>query len=234
MSARSLSKGAGRAHFRPMDMPPHHAPLAPILAERSDAAPDWALVYDAFIAGLRASRVGAQAPGPGETFPGFALPDERGRFRTLGGLLADGPVVLSFNRGGWCPYCRAELSAWGGRMDDLLAAGGRFVAISGEVGGRAGRLHDHVGEAATVLCDVDHGLALLLGLAFHCGGELKQRYLARGLDLADLYGTGGWLLPVPATFVVGRDGRVAWRFADPDFRVRAEPDDVIAAVRALG
>jgi peroxiredoxin len=216
-----------------MDMHMHHAPLAPILAECSDATPEWTPVYDAFVAGLRASRVGAAAPAPGETFPGFALPDERGRFRTLDGLLADGPLVLSFNRGGWCPYCRSELSAWGGRMDELQAAGGRFVAISGEVGGRASRLHEHVGDVATVLCDVDHGLALLLGLAFHCGGDLQKRYLDCGLDLADLYGTGGWLLPVPATFVVARDGLVAWRFADPDFRMRAEPDDVIAAVRAL-
>lgn len=216
-----------------MDMHIPHAPLASILAECREATPEWTPVYDAFVAGLRAKGVGAAAPELGEAFPAFALPDERGRFRTLDALLLDGPLVVSFNRGGWCPYCRSELSAWGERMDELEAAGGRFVAISGEVGGRAAKLHEHVGDSAVVLCDVDHGLALLMGLAFHCGDDLQKRYLACGLDLSDLYGTAGWLLPVPATFVVARDGRVAWRFADPDFRVRAEPDDVLAALRAL-
>lgn len=214
-----------------IDIP--HASLAPILAECRQTTPEWTPVYDAFVAGLRANGVGAAAPGLGETFPDFALPDEKGRYRGLAGLLADGPIVISFNRGGWCPYCRTELSAWSARMAELEAAGGRFVAVSGEVGGRAAKLHQFVGERAVVLCDVDHGLALALGLAFFCGDDLQQRYLACGLNLADLYGSGGWLMPVPATFVVARDGRVAFRFADPDFRLRAEPDDVLAAVRSL-
>jgi peroxiredoxin len=207
-----------------------HASLAPILAECREATPEWTPVYDAFIAGLRAKGVGAAAPGEGEVFPDFALPDENGRFRSLDELVADGPLVVSFHRGGWCPYCRTELSAWSHHVETLVELGGRFVAISAEVGGRAGKLHRFVGPTATILCDVDHGLALALGLAFFCGDDLQKRYLACGLNLADLYGSGGWLLPVPATFVVGRDRRVAYRFADPDFRVRAEPDAVLDAV----
>jgi peroxiredoxin len=210
-----------------------HASLAPILVECREATPEWTPVYDAFIAGLRANGVGAAAPVEGEVFPDFALPDENGRFRSLDELVAGGPIVVSFNRGGWCPYCRTELSAWAERMPEVTALGGRFVAISGEVGGRAGKLHQFVGASATVLCDVDHGLALALGLTFFCGDDLQKRYLACGLNLADLYGSGGWLLPVPGTFVVTRDKRVAYRFADPDFRIRAEPDDVLAALRKL-
>ena len=210
-----------------------HAGLAPILAECREATPEWTPVYDAFVAGLRTNGVGAGAIAVGDIFPDFALPDEDGRYRSLDELAGEQPLVISFNRGGWCPYCRSELSAWSAHMPALEALGARFVAISGEVGGRAGKLHHFVGPAATILCDVDHGLALALGLAFFCGDDLQKRYLACGLNLADLYGSGGWLLPVPATFVIDRDRRVAFRFADPDFRLRAEPDAVLAIVRAL-
>mgnify|MGYP002780436668 CR=1 FL=1 len=208
-------------------------PEAPAIADCDTATTNWTPIYDAFIARLRAAGVGRRAPKPGERFPAFALPDDRGRYRTLGDLLGGGPLVLSFNRGGWCPYCRAELAGWAERLGALGAANGRFVSIAGEVGGRAERLHAMIGAAAAVLCDVDHGLALALGLAFCCDADLQRRYRACGLDLAEIYGGGGGFLPVPATFVLDRDGIVRFAFVDPDFRQRADPDTVLAAVRAL-
>lgn len=204
-----------------------------VLDDCSGGTPDWTPVYDAFVAALRSGAVGASAPACGDSFPDFALPDEHGRYRTLASIVADGPIVLSFNRGGWCPFCRGELSAWGERADALAKTGGRFVTITGEVGGRAGRLHEIVGPDATIMCDIDHGLALSVGLAFRCGDDLQRRYRACGLDLADIYGGGGGLLPVPATFVIDRDLTVRYAFADPDFRNRADPDTVIAALVAL-
>lgn len=208
-------------------------PQAPGIEACREAAPDWTPVYDAFVLKLRAAGVGRRAPAVGARFPDFALPDPQGRYRTLAGLLADGPLVLSFNRGGWCPFCRAELGGWGARAAALAEAGGRFVSIAGEVGGRADRLHDFVGDGATILCDVDHGLALAVGLAFRCDADLQARYLACGLDLGEVYGGGGWFLPVPATFVLDRQAIVRFAFTDPDFRNRADPDTAIAVLRAL-
>lgn len=208
-------------------------PAAPGIADCAEATTDWTPVYDAFVAKLRATGVGGGAPRPGEVFPEFALPDDRGCYRSLADLVGEGPLVLSFNRGGWCPWCRAELTGWGQRMDALGAAGGRFVSVAAEIGGRAEKLHAMIGAAAQVLCDVDHGLALTVGLAFHCDADLQRRYLACGLDLADIYGGGGWLLPVPATFVLDREGVVRFAFVDPDFRNRADPGEVIAVVRSL-
>jgi peroxiredoxin len=209
-------------------------PQAPDTEACRETTPDWTPVYDAFVARLRANGVGAGAPDVGDAFPDFALPDDRGRYRTLAELCAAGPLVLSFNRGGWCPYCRAELSAWGAQAAALAGAGAHLVSIAAETGGRAEKLHQWVGDEATILCDVDHGLALAVGLAFHCGADLQQRYLSCGLDLAEIYGSGGWFLPVPATFVLDREGIVRFAWKDPDFRLRADPETVLAAVRGLG
>lgn len=207
--------------------------LSVLLDECTDTIREWTPIYDAFVANLRRSAVAANAPKVGELFSDFALPDPRGRYRSLRQLLADGPVVLSFNRGSWCPFCRSELSAWGERSAALAAAGGRLITISGEIGGRAENLRDLVGADATVLCDVDHGLALSVGLAFRCETDLQDRYRACGLDLAEIYGGAGWFLPVPATFVIDRHQTVRFAYADPDFRLRAEPDEVIGLLASL-
>lgn len=207
--------------------------LSELLDDCREATLDWTPVYDAFVAKLHRNSVAATAPKVGDVFPDFALPDASGRYRSLAALVADGPTVLSFNRGGWCPFCRGELSAWGERGDALARVGGRLAVITGEVGGRASQLHDLVGPDAAILCDVDHGLALSVGLAFRCDDDLRQRYLACGLDLADIYGGNGWLLPVPATFVIDSQRVVRFAHADPDFRLRADPDEAIARLAAL-
>lgn len=207
--------------------------LSAVLDDCRETTREWTPVYDAFVAKLHQNEVAANAPHVGDEFPDFALPDERGRYRSLDAIVADGPIVLSFNRGGWCPFCRGELSAWGERIEALRQANGRLVTVTGEVGGRAGQLHDPVGSDATILCDVDHGLALSLGLAFRCDEDMRHRYLACGLDLSQIYGGDGWFLPVPATFVIDTDRTVHFAFAEPDFRIRAEPDDVIDVIRAL-
>lgn len=207
--------------------------LSELLDECRETTREWTPVYDAFIAKLRSVGVAQNSPVPGDIMPEFALPDARGRYRALSALVAEGPIVLSFNRGGWCPFCRGELSAWGERIDDLAAAGARLVTVTAEVGGRAEALHELVGPDAVILCDIDHGVALSFGLAFRCDLDLQQRYLACGLDLTDIYGGSGWILPVPATFVIDRDMTVRYAFADPDFRTRAEPDEVLGVLTDL-
>jgi peroxiredoxin len=178
--------------------------------------------------------IGQTAPRTGDEFPDFALPDARGHYRSLSELLKAGPVVLSFNRGEWCPYCRTELEAWHCALPELDVAHGRFVAVTGEIGGRANSLGMILGDGADVLCDVDHAVAMANGLAFYLGRPMLDRYHKIGLDLATLYGSDSGFLPVPATFVIDTDRKVAFAFVDVDFRLRAEPDDVVAAVAALG
>jgi peroxiredoxin len=211
----------------------NNMPLADALVRCREGDLSWETIYDSFVGGLDKAGIGRTAPAVGDRLPDFALPNSRGVYFDARSLLAQGPLVLSFNRGGWCPYCRTELSAWAEALPELRRLGGSFVSITPEVGGRAQTMRDSLGLDAEVLCDVDHGVALEFGLAFHLGGELRQRYLACGLDLAEAYGSPSWFIPVPATFVVGRDGVISFAFVDPDFRNRAEPADVLAAVAKL-
>jgi peroxiredoxin len=211
----------------------HSTPLADTLVRCREGDSSWEEVYDGFVGGLNKVGVGRTAPRVGDRLPEFTLPNSRGVYVQSRDLLDAGPLVLSFNRGGWCPYCRAELGAWADAMPQLRRLGGTFVSVTPEVGGRAAAMREALGLDAEVLCDVDHGVALELGLAFHLGGELRQRYLACGLDLAEAYGSPSWFIPIPATFVIDGGGIVRFSFVDPDFRRRAEPADVLAAVSAL-
>lgn len=193
----------------------------------------WEQPTNDLVARLCQSGAGSRPPRIGDRFADFALPDSHGHHVTLPQLLDRGPLVLSFLRGRWCPFCARELSTWHDAMPRLEAAGGRFVAISAETGGRAEEFRREIAPGATMLCDVDHGLALLLGLAFPIGADLNRRYADAGLDLGAIYGNSGQLLPITATYVIDRSGIVRFANIDPDFRRRADPNAVIAVVEAL-
>lgn len=208
--------------------------LAATLAEVRAARSLWEPAYDRMVKGLAASGAAAAVPAVGDRLPQFALPDSRGRWVRLADLLADGPIVLSVHRGRWCPFCRAEIAAWRHALPDIKAAGGRLALTTPETGGRADRLRDMIGPDATILCDVDHGVAMLLGLTVPLPLDLQQAYRDAGLDLDLLTGGAGEFVPVPATFIVDRGGVVRFVHAHVDFRIRAEPTEVIAALRALG
>jgi peroxiredoxin len=214
------------------------APLAPQLAQIRRRNPDLGPFFDEIVIALRGAGVGAAAPKVGEMFPDFSLPTAHGGYRRLGDLLDQGPVIVNFSRGRWCPYCVHEVSAWAGMLPELADAGVRFVEITGETGGGARALgavleaSPHA-EVADVLCDIDHGVALSLGLAFFAGDPLLDFYRDAGLDMHELYGSPSGFLPVPATFALDQTGRVRFAYADVDFRERAEPADVLAALREI-
>jgi peroxiredoxin len=198
-----------------------------------DQLGEWDDISNRFVAQLRERRAGATAPKINDMFPDFALPDSMGRHVTLSSLLGRGPLVLSFMRGRWCPYCEQEMQAWHEAMPRLEAEGGHFVGVSAEVGGLAENFRCDIAPGAAMLCDVDHGLATALGLAFPVSEEFHQRYKAAGIDLAQIFGNSGRILPLTATYVIDGDGVVRYAFVDPDFRVRADPTVVIAVVEAL-
>ena len=136
-----------------------------------------------------------------------------------------------FYRGHWCPYCRLNVRAVIQSMDRIKAAGGQVVAIMPEMQQYAEKFKAESGAPFPVLTDLDNGYALSLNLAIWLGTEI-QGLLSQ--DLSDFHGNDGWVLPIPATFVVGRDGLVKARFVDPDFRKRMEIDDLLAALQSAG
>jgi peroxiredoxin len=198
-----------------------------------DPLAEWDEISNRFVAQLRARQVGAAAPKVNDIFPPFVLPDSQGQHVALADLLGPGPVVLSFMRGRWCPYCQQELQAWHDAMPRLEAEGGHFVGVSAEVGGLAENFRCDIAPGAAMLCDVDHGLATALGLSFPVSQEFHQRYAEAGIDLARIFGNSGRILPLTATYVIDGGGIVRYAFVDADFRVRADPAIVIAVVEAL-
>jgi peroxiredoxin len=115
-------------------------------------------------------------------------------------------------------------------FDQIKSAGGQVVAIMPEIQEFAEKFKSDSRAPFPVLTDLDNGYALSLNLAIWLGTEIQQ--LLSYQDLSDFQGNDGWILPIPATFVVGRDGLVKARFVDPDFRKRMEVDDLIATLKS--
>jgi peroxiredoxin len=140
-------------------------------------------------------------------------------------------VVLAFHRGHWCPYCRINASALAAIDGEVRSGGATLVAITPEVEKFTSELGAAARAKFPILSDMDNGYALLLNLAFYVGDEKRRYMTAAGWNVSPYQGNESWTLPIPATFVIGRDGLVTARFIDPDYRKRMEIDDILAAVR---
>ena len=195
--------------------------------------PAWDVRYDRFVETMRATGAASGSPRVGDVMAPFALPDSRGRYVSSIDLLERGPLVLSFYRGGWCPYCVTEMTAWAEAAPAVRDLGASFTAVTGETGGEAEALRRKLDLDGEILVDVDHGLALRMGLVVHVTDEVRKAYLDFGLDLSRRYGSDAWFIPVPATYVIDRQGIVRFAEADVDFRHRAEPEAVIDILREM-
>jgi peroxiredoxin len=191
---------------------------------------EFATAVDRLVARLEAGGAGAAAPAPGQPMPPFVLPDEAGRLVAMPRLLAAGPLVVNFHRGHWCPYCRLHRAALAEAAPAISAAGASLVIITPERGRYGARMRAEAEDRFPVLTDMDNGYAMSLNLAIWLGAELQAMLGAAGWDLAAYQGNPAWMLPVPATFVVGTDGLVVARHVDPDYRRRMAVEDLLAAL----
>lgn len=182
---------------------------------------------------LAASGIVERAVKAGGMAPEFALPGVDGATVALSDLLARGPVVLSFYRGGWCPYCNMELRALQKAMPEMAARGATLVAISPQTPDESLTTAEKNELAFPVLSDHGSRVAQAFGIAFDLAEELRPIYARFNHALPDVNGVDSWALPIPATFVIGRDGRVALAFVDPDYRNRLEPAAILAALARL-
>jgi len=174
-------------------------------------------------------------PGPaiGQRLAEVNLTDKDGQNVTLASLYRTGPIVVTFYRGGWCPYCTKALTEWEGRTSELTAMGVQFIAITPEkpelAVGTAGENHlefpiysDHNFEAAD-----------RFRLRFSMTPSDRETYRGYGIDLEKNNAAARWDLPAPGTFIVDVNGVVRYAFADWDYTKRADPDVVIAAAREV-
>jgi len=211
---------------------PLSARLKSVADEVRRLSPEFADIVDRMVARLAANGVGLAAPRPGEPMPDFVLPDSDGRLVSLSSLLRQGSVVVSFNRGHWCPYCQLNVDALARADPEIKLLGAHVVAISPETRRYANELKSYAKAPFPILTDMDGGYALEANLLFWVGEEKRDAMKAGGFDIEPYQGNQTWMLPIPATFVVGQDGVVKSRFIDPDYRHRMEIDDLLAALRA--
>jgi peroxiredoxin len=169
----------------------------------------------------------------GSEAPTLALQNEVGKKIDLADLYAKGPVVLTFYRGGWCPYCTKALSQWQTKLSTLSEVGGTFVAITPEKPTYIASTKDQRNLEYTVLSDADAEAGRAFKVQFTLDDETIEKYKGYGIDLTEHNANGEWTLPAPATFVIDTDGVIRWVFADWDYSKRADPDEVIRAVRKL-
>ncbi|MFV9671815.1 MAG: peroxiredoxin-like family protein [Acidimicrobiia bacterium] len=183
---------------------------------------------------LEESGIAAHALGVGDIAPDFVLPGASGRDIRLSDLLGVGPVAVSFYRGAWCPYCNIELRALQEALDRFHDVGATLVAISPNLPDGSMTVVERHGLGYPVLSDVGNAVASEYGLVFRIEDDLVAEYRDMGLDIGRSNGGTEWEIPLPATYVVDQDRTIVYAFVDADYRKRAEPTDVIAAIEALG
>lgn len=182
---------------------------------------------------LAASGLAERALKAGDHAPDFALPGVDGRTVRLSTLLREGPVVVSFYRGGWCPYCNLELRALQAVRPQIEALGAQLVAISPQTPDESLSTAEKNALAFPVLSDVGNTAARGFGIAFDLAEALRPIYARFGHALPDRNGDDSWSLPIPATYVIVGGGRIALAFVDIDYRNRLDPTDVVQALQNL-
>ncbi|ONH25134.1 peroxiredoxin-like family protein [Pseudofrankia asymbiotica] len=188
--------------------------------------------FDADAERLAALRLAA-VPAVGTTAPAFVLPDVHGEQRALSALVADGPVVIVFYRGAWCPYCNLQLNAFKDRHDDIREAGGTLVAISPQTPDNSLSFAERQQLPFIVLSDVHNAVARSYGLVIRQGDEPTAIQRRLGIDLEQINGDDSQELPAAATFVLDQTGVIRFASVSSDYRWRVGPDEVVAALRDL-
>jgi peroxiredoxin len=168
----------------------------------------------------------------GALAPEFALRDAAGRLVRSQDMLALGPLVIKFFRGRWCPYCVTELEAWRGHYGQLRERGALLVAISPQTERQSDFMAGQHKLPFPILSDPGCGLAEKFGLAYTVPEYLRNYYLSILVNVPFINGESSWRLPLPATYVIGKDRRVVFAEAHADFRVRPEPEEALAALLA--
>lgn len=193
-------------------------------------APERVALMETATADLRGTGIEARALQVGDAAPDITLPDATGRPVRLADLWQQGPLVLIFYRGGWCPYCNLELRAWQQQLDALTTHGARLVAVSPQTPDNSLSTAEKNELAFPVLSDSSLAAANGFGIAFEMPQSLIDLYSKVGNDLPVLNGNGRWVLPLPATYLIGREGRIVFAHIEADYRERAEPADVLAVL----
>lgn len=183
---------------------------------------------------LVASGIQDGITGVGQAFPSFALNDQDGQQVTLADCLAKGPLVLTFYRGLWCPYCNADLAYFGSVADEVTGKGATMLAISPQTATYSKQVRAKNALSFPILTDVGNEVAAQLGLRFRLPDPLLQLYRdSFGISLPTFHGEDSWTLPMPARYVIDTSGDIRYAEASADYTKRPDPDAMLAALSEL-
>ncbi|SON56417.1 putative peroxiredoxin [Hartmannibacter diazotrophicus] len=197
------------------------------------APPETLAIMRAATAALAASGQAERIPAPGSTAPAFSLPDQTGAQVSSADLLARGPLVVSFYRGVWCPYCNLDLKALQAVVAEIEAEGATLVAISPQNAVNSRKTVDTLSLTFPILSDAGNAVADSFGLRFKMPDDLVALYKGFGANLPAVNGDESWSLPMPARFVIAPDGTIAYSEASADYTRRPEPDAMLAALKSI-
>ena len=196
-------------------------------------APNAARMFDDGIKEVAATGIVDKAPKVGDKAELFELPDATGKIVKLEDLLAKGPVVLTWYRGGWCPYCNIGLRGLVKAEPQIRQLGATLVAITPETPDNSAKTVKTDGLTFVVLSDKGNAVASRYKIAYKLPAQISAGMKAHKVDLAKFNGDDSDVLPLPVTYVVDRDRTIRWAFVNADYRLRAEPADVVEALKKL-
>lgn len=198
------------------------------------ATPERVQGANSAITDLADSGIIEAATNQGDKAPNFTLLDAVGNSVTLYDELEKGPVILTWYRGSWCPYCNIQLHDYQASMADIQSAGAQLIAISPELPDTALTWQEKNDLEFRVLSDVGNAVAREYGIVYKVGDAVSANYKPGGrIDLSKFNGDESLELPLAVTYVIGPDGTIEYAFVDADYRKRAETSEVIAFVQGM-
>ncbi|MBH0034684.1 AhpC/TSA family protein [Pseudoalteromonas sp. NZS71_1] len=168
----------------------------------------------------------------GQKVENFSLANHNGENIELADLLKKGPVIISFYRGGWCPYCNLELKALNDYLPQFKTQNAQLVAISPQQPDETLSTAQKNDLEFDVLSDVSNKVAEQFGLLFTLDERIQALYTQFGIDFEHYYGDKSFKLPLPATYVINQEGVITYAFLNEDYTLRAEPTDIMAALES--
>lgn len=169
----------------------------------------------------------------GEKAPNFSLPNATGETVELYEQLKQGPVVLTFYRGNWCPYCNMELRAYQQVIGEIHGQNAELIAISPQTPDQSMSIQEKHDLEYIVLSDENNEVANQFNLVFQLPDYLVDIYKSSGLNVDEYNGEDSWKLPVSATYIINTDGTIAYEYTKSDYRDRVEPSTVVEELKKM-
>jgi|SRR5579871_1337708 len=228
MKWRSLSESSPSVDFRP---------LREIYAERKELIAKYVpaetqAIHAAAVEELKARHLASGILPVGAKAPSFELADQDGKPVRSSELLSRGRLVVCFIRGRWCPFCVGQLEAMNLILPLIHTAEAAFVAISPQTVKQSYFMHDQHKFRFPLLSDTGNQIARQFGLTYRVPAAQQAVYRRAFVNLPFTNGDESWELPIPATYVIDRDGTILYASANEDYTERPEPGEILRVLES--